>query len=295
MFKLIIRLGAVLVLLAIVGGFFGGIHPAFDTLSVFRVHLGLLSIPFAVLPLLWRGKWAARIGMLGCGIAIIGLWSVLLPPVVVSQPQLVGYQHNLRYDNRDLDQVLAAIDALDPDFLLLQELSDANLAALAGLTEAYPNQIICPGAPVGAVAVYSRLPPFGEPGCARNGYLAWMEVQAGDGLATLASIHLNWPWPYEQHQVLGRLLPELEQMKGRIILGGDFNAVPWSRSVSSIAQATNTRPIPGFRPSFQLSVLRPALPIDLTLTHADIRAEAILLGHGGSDHRATELRLEFGQ
>lgn len=88
-----------------------------------------------------------------------------------------------------------------------------------------------------------------------------MQVETPDGPVWVVSLHLHWPYPMGQAAQVRALLPELAALKGPVVLGGDFNMVPWSHSIRAIAAATNTRRIGAVQYTLPLKGLY-TLPID---------------------------------
>ena len=73
-----------------------------------------------------------------------------------------------------------------------------------------------------------------------------------------------------------------------VILGGDFNAAPWSHSVSKLAKVTKTSLLPGLRFAHSIRVIRGlpkvALPIDHILLPEGAKGSAKVGPFIGSDH-----------
>ncbi|MHA3913526.1 endonuclease/exonuclease/phosphatase family protein [Halovulum sp. GXIMD14793] len=277
---------------AIVAGFAGNIHPIFDSLAAFRLHFALAVL--ALFPLFWlfRARLARWLAILGLTVAVLGMLPALIPTVAPARVDLRGYSQNLLFRNAALDQVETAIRDSKADFVLLQEVSRANYALLNALKDRYPTQIVCDFRGVGGVAVLTNLPVFGQEHCGEVTGLAWVEVQVPDGLVTLGSVHLGWPWPYEQAAHVRSLTPALRAMPGRVILAGDFNMAPWGASVRQVARLTRTEVVQGLRLTFDKKPLWPGLPLDHVLVNEALEAHVLMLGKYGSDHSAllTEIR-----
>src|SRR5690606_37001389 len=117
--------------------------------------------------------------------------------------------------------------------LTLNEVSASWRQKLVLLKAAYPHSIICPApSHVGGVAILSRR-PFAqgfEPYCADRGAFAHARLDIGGNILDVATLHLGWPWPFEQPWQLPHLTPFLGAVADTAIIAGDLNAVPWSRS-----------------------------------------------------------------
>jgi endonuclease/exonuclease/phosphatase (EEP) superfamily protein YafD len=295
MLQTLAALAAFVVLLAVLAGFLGRLHPALDSLGIFRLHLMLAAAVIVLVCALLRegpGQWLALTAMVA---AIAGLVPTVIPPRPVPAADLTGWQLNLRFDNADPGAVAAAIRAAAPDIVTLQEVSNANLGIIDALADIYPTRHVCPAHSVGAVAILSRLPAFGAPGCVEGRGLAWVTLTTPDGALTVASIHLHWPWPYRQPEQSADLAERLSRLPGRVILAGDFNAAPWSVSVARLASAIRGRPARGLRITFdRRRPLFPGLPLDHVLASSGIDIAARRGGHHGSDHRAVHYALSLG-
>lgn len=273
-------------LAGLAAGFAGRLHPALDSVAAFRLHIALAAASLWALAWLLRARNAKRVGTVSLAMAVLGLTTTLIPAVPPEVTMLRGYSQNLRFSNPSLDQVEAAIRASEADFVLLQEVNQDNFALLSALEDRYPTRIVCDFRGVGGVAILTDLPVFGQEHCIPGEGLAWVEVQVPDGLVTLASLHLGWPWPYRQAGHVQRLLPKLQALPGRVILAGDFNMAPWGASVARVAEATHTAVVPGLRLTFDRDPLWPGLPLDHVLMHRSLAARVQMLGKLGSDHSA---------
>lgn len=230
-----------LAIMALAGGYLGWLHPLGDSLSVGRGLAAVAILILAVFASFAGLRMAAFVAML---LALLTGAQVML---AYAWPGLPGrysvYQKNLLFRNAELAAVEADIRAVNPEIVTLQEVSEANLALLGRLKDAYPHQQVCPGARVGGPAVLTRLVPV--PGTAFCGPgLAAMQVVAGlegQDRFWLVSVHLHWPWPYGQADHVDLLLPILDRLQGPVVMAGDFNMVRWAHSVTSMAEILDLR------------------------------------------------------
>jgi endonuclease/exonuclease/phosphatase (EEP) superfamily protein YafD len=147
----------------------------------------------------------------------------------------------------------------------------------------------------------SRHPFSGGDGiCAhREGFLS-RTVDVGGVAMTLGAEHLRWPWPFSQWLHIRALAPELGGLEAPIVIGGDFNAVPWSAAVTTFADLSGTRPVPGVGATW----LHPALPegwrawvglpIDHVLVSEDVQILSVTrLPPTASDHLPVLVRFRL--
>ncbi len=299
----------VLLSLPLVGGFFGWLHPAFDSLAHFRVHLAVLLV-LAALPLLlarsfrWHGLLAALFGSAAIltvsgTSSLSGLLSGTAPVQASHQPAdalspVYRLLHlNLRYDNPEPGKVLSLIGRTRPDVVTLNEVSAMWAEKLALLSSAYPYRIVCTADNrVGGVAILSLRPlaEGAEGQCLDGGTLATATVDFGGRSVEVGALHLHWPWPFSQSSQIERRAPMLAAMAETAILAGDLNATPWSAASARIAAASGMTPVGPAGPTwFHHSLpefLRFAgLPIDRIFTKGAVVVHSVAtLEPVGSDH-----------
>jgi endonuclease/exonuclease/phosphatase (EEP) superfamily protein YafD len=248
-------------------GYFGSVHPSFDSLAHFRLHLAVIAALGGLLLMLVRrkaigflaifsalfslafhtdqfldlaaGKYGARIGnqiqaLIGDRIGVRLAEAVLPAPAA---PRYTLLQANLRFDNVETKEFLRLAGKVSADVMTLNEVSRQWLPALETLRAAYPNQLICSAdSVIGGVAILSKRPfvENAENGCSNNGVLALQHVDFGGREAVVGAAHLKWPWPHGQSAQISGMRERLRgNAKGGLplIFAGDLNAVRWSYSV----------------------------------------------------------------
>lgn len=253
---------ALLAALPLIGGYLGAVHPLGDSLAVFRLQ-GAGALALLSAGALLAG--AAGIGRIGMLIALVAgapvIWSYGNGAAPVGASLRV-YQKNMLYRNDDLAGLAQDIRVSAAEVVMLQEVSQPNLALVQDLSTDFPTQMICPASRgVGGTVVLSRLPVVpGQELCAEG--LTAVQVQGPEGPLWLASLHLSWPYPYSQAAQVEALVPLIEGLEGPFVLGGDFNMVRWSWAYSAIAKAaraTPAGPVQGSYTGFQPWL---TLPID---------------------------------
>ncbi|MFZ7093386.1 endonuclease/exonuclease/phosphatase family protein [Primorskyibacter sp. 2E233] len=263
----------------ILAGFGGALHPAGDALAVFRVPFLLL---FA-LAVIWS-MWPRKLRWPLAGLAMLGLLPHVWWPTTMGEG-LTLYQQNLLWNRTEYDAWLAAVRAARPDFLTLQEVSEKNLALLDALRPLYPYQHHCPFGPELGEAVLSRHPLIeGSTRCSGRDGFAAAQVDLGGAPIWLVSLHLTWPWPYDQAQQVASLLPELRALEGPVILGGDFNSVAWSHTLARVAEATRTKRVGRYVKTFSLPGIGLPIEIDHVLAPQGKGQRLRPLPKLGSDH-----------
>ena len=247
---------------ALVAGFFGFLHPAFDSFAHFRVHLAVL-MALCALPLLATSfRLQAAVALLFAVAAFVTtsnalprLWQVQAAYETKPGDQIVYrlLQMNLRFNNPTPKKVLSLIGRTSPDVITLDEVSEMWATELGYITSAYPYRILCPY-PNGVfgVALLSKRPFAAgtEPFCERRGAMAIAKVDfAGTGV-DVAAIHLSWPWPREQAWQIGELSEPLASLGETAIMAGDCNAVPWSAAVRRVASLGQLTIMPSAGPTW---------------------------------------------
>lgn len=301
----LLALAAMLILsVPLVAGFFGTLHPAFDSFAHFRIHLAIL-MALAAVPLLFsRFRKEGAMGLIlaiGAVMTISGFMQgprfgsvhAGIEPSNDGQPVYRLLQLNLRYDNAEPNKVLSLIGRLRPDVVTVEEVSDMWADKLALLQSAYPHRILCPfpNKAFGVAILSAR--PFvegQEARCYERGSFAIAPVDFGGRAVDIAALHLGWPWPFAQPRQIRALAEPLSLMGETSLLAGDFNAAPWSAAVARVGKMGGLTLVPSAGPTWQWhrlpEFLRFAgLPIDQVLHKGDVVVNsARALGEAGSDH-----------
>lgn len=214
----------------------------------------------------------------------VALLPALRPaPPAADGPRLRVYAKNLLASNGDTAGLADDILAADVDVALLQEVSDRNRTVLMRLRRAMPHQHLCRFSSWSAIAIASRHPFDGPASCSVHRAVAAAPLRLPAGRVWVASVHLPWPWPLDSAANDAAALELLARIAadGRpIVLGGDFNVLPWSPRFQRIARLTGTRPAGPPRCTYRAAGL--PLPIDAVLAPGGGRTS--VRPHLGSDH-----------
>jgi endonuclease/exonuclease/phosphatase (EEP) superfamily protein YafD len=283
--------------LPLVAGLFGWLHPAFDSLAHFRVHLAVLlivaSLPLLAGPLRRQGFLAIALGI--GALATVGGLPGLGPVHASFQPKDEAsavyrlLQMNVYYRNAEPEKLISLIGRLQPDVITLEEVSPMWIEKLSLLSAAYPHQVTCGKRSYG-VAILSRRPLKESVDCSYRGALAAAIVDFGGRHVQVAAMHLRWPWPFSQHRQIEDMQQTLGTFGETAILAGDLNATPWSNAARRVAEAgdlTQIGPLgPTWLPGGLPEALRFAgLPIDQVFAKGDVVVHsARALDEAGSDH-----------
>ncbi|WP_378943630.1 endonuclease/exonuclease/phosphatase family protein [Mesorhizobium sp. ANAO-SY3R2] len=296
----------------LVAGLFGAWHPALDSFAHFRVHLAVLMM-LAALPLLatslrWQAVMALLFGMAAIAttsslpVPGIGPVQAAFEPRSSNRPVYKMLQMNLRFNNTEPAKVLSLVGRTQPDVITFEEVSAMWENKLAPLFARYPHHMLCPhpGKVFGG-AILSRRPfaEGGEPKCFDNGSLAIATVDFGGRTSDIAALHLGWPWPYEQSRQIGVLSENLATLGENAILGGDFNATPWSAAVARVAKAGDLKLMPAAGRTWLTLMLPDALrfaglTIDHIMAKGDVVVHSVTMeADAGSDHRPLLVEFSF--
>jgi len=281
-----LRFVALICLFVLGASHFGALHPLGDSLAVFR---GVLTIVGAVAVLVLVLQRRRVLAVLGAGLVLWSAYTVLTPRFAFSaalDTPYVLYQKNMSFRMPDTGPLAVDILQQASDFVTLEEVDWENIALLDRLKPDYPAQAFCPFMNVGGVAVASRWPKLaGSDVCLPGQGMVAMQVETPDGPLWLVALHLHWPFPHQQAEQVQQLETALKVLEGPVVLGGDFNMVPWSHTMRAITAATQTRRIGAPKYTFALFDGLYTLPIYHVLVNANTRpAETWRRPQLGSDH-----------
>ena len=297
-------LGAVALATLLAAGWLGAMHPALDSVGHFRLHLVAVALALALVLAVVRARRSLALLLATAAASLALTWPALpglAPPAKGhASPDLVVAQQNLLYLNATPEDAVHALAGAEADVLLLQEVSERNRAVLRVLADRFPYRAVCPFRRFRSIAILSRHPFQGEPRCGGDAGVASARIGIAGRSIAVASLHARWPWPYPQWRHVDEINAHLAAIPPPLVLGGDFNASPWSAFVRRLSDAANARPVPGLRFTFNLRTLQRGdsrvggLPLDHVLHTADLVPTGVqLLPHAGSDHLGTRVAFAF--
>lgn len=222
-------------LFAIVG-FLGQAHRSIDTISMGQPVFGLICIlgVFAT-----KRIWFKLMFSTVAAATTLSVSSLLVP----QKPgrDLAVYSKNLWFANSEIPALVSDIEASGVDVAMLQEVSDQNRQILKLLQKSFPYQHLCRFSGWSGIALVSRLPFDGQPGCSNSRAVLVAPVQVKNKRVWLVSAHIPWPWPHDSIMNEKDAESVISGLDGAIVVAGDFNVFPWSSRVSRIASMTNTQ------------------------------------------------------
>ena len=273
--------------MALAGGYLGWLHPLGDSLAVGRPYAAV-AVGFVALLSIRAGLKLAAFGSML--LALIVCIQVALVQFWPGPPgRIMIYQKNMLYRNDNLAGLEADIRDAAPLALTLQEVSDPNTALLAALSDVLPHRVHCKLGRRGGTAIATSLTPVtGSEVCIAG--LSALQVNWNERQIWLVSIHLNWPWPYDQAAQVIEVRQALEKLEGPVLMAGDFNMVRWGHSMTALMRSARVTAAGPSRGTFLGFAPVLSLPIDHAFAPNGGRVR--LRGALGSDHLGFTAELE---
>jgi endonuclease/exonuclease/phosphatase (EEP) superfamily protein YafD len=298
--------------------------PLADVAEHFALQILMAAALLGALALLLRRwRWLSVIG----GVAFIQLWTIhpywpastALAAPEAGETRIKMVSLNVWYHNQDMPAVVDYLRDANADVVGLVEVRNHMLPELAVLNDLYPFRLECVSATKVCQELLLSKYPFTASGKGRiDGelpVLVWGEIKPmpNGPPVTVAVTHLAWPFKKirpvteptidPQHQSLPKGLPRLVQteqalnltgaldrLSSNLVLMGDFNMAPWSRTQQYLRRATgldNKGDLVPSWPSWAPAFLR--LPIDHVMTRGNPQILTLEAGPDvGSDHRPVE-------
>lgn len=271
-----------LLIIGVTSSFLGSIHPIFDSISVFRQYL-TIPVGFSlIISCYFRQHLLTFISIATITISLISTFPLFQSENNTHLPYSL-YQKNLSFRLKSYDALIADIRKTDPDFITLQEVTTRHKLILRNLQGSYPYQHHCNFGVVGGVAILSKI-PFEEKSYACLTGSALAKVQDKDHIFWLISIHLHWPWPYQQDEQLKNIVSSLSKLEGHKVVAGDFNTVKWSVNIREMNKLLETKSVKETNFSFYLEDALP-IAIDQVLLPKNSKSISSTRQLLGSDHK----------
>ncbi len=293
---LLIAAGAIASLATLLG-FLGQFHWLLDLLAHFRVQYAIGLSTVGLLLLIGRRPQTAA-----AFLALALLNTTLIVPLYLRPPAPVPEKaHHLRAmllnvntQGGDIQRVRQAIENIDPDILVLEEISALWIRSLASLTNTYPHGVTEPREDNFGIGLFSKLPLdkgeiayIGE--AAVPSILATIKVD-NDRLHVIAT-HPLPPGGADYSRLRNDQLAQLPSYVDRrasTMLLGDLNVTPWSTHFQRLLDHTgllNSLQGYGVQPTWPNFSWLLRIPLDHCLHSSNIVINQRRVGPDvGSDH-----------
>jgi len=326
--KLLAHLGLLGVFAGSFAPLFANQIPPLATFESFLPHMTAASLPLALLALCFRPRWLAVLGPLVFLWNIGTIWPYL--PIGTSEATtsegtpLKVVSANVWYRNDGYEAAVHYLEATDADVIALIEVTPQWLTALQPLYARYPYRVDCMQSTPPCEMLLMSKHPFSRAYAGRiDGRaptIAWGEIAFQGRPITVAATHFAWPlraamdsdrviaagalgpsfadaYPLVQSEQAANVAQYLKTLGPDLVLMGDFNSVPWSRTQETLRAATglqNAGPMVPTWPSWQPTWNR--LPIDQIMTRGALTRLSFKSGYYiGSDHLPVEAEIGLKQ
>lgn len=288
--------GAWILAIVILLGGSGRIFAVGDSVAIFRPVASALLFFFGV------GLWvlrARRTAVLSFVVAAAGAVTIA-PGFLKFQSGCTGaclkvYQKNLLSEAWPRYTLADDIINSGAEIVTLQEVSAHNRQFMANLFAHYTAEVSCNFRPAQEVAVLTTLPVVDETAfCLPDVGLAGFQLIAPNGQKVWAlSIHLEWPFPLDQAGQSAVIADHIATLDGPVLIGGDFNMVPWGGSVHRIKQAAGNKYLGVYRNTYNTGQVWLPLPIDIVLVPQQATGRIEYRDHLGSDHMGVLAQIQL--
>ncbi|WP_158498763.1 endonuclease/exonuclease/phosphatase family protein [Magnetospira sp. QH-2] len=216
------------------------------------------------------------------------------PPVTSSAPSDKLLSFNLNLTARHGEATADWIRETQADWVLLQEVTPSHLPFLESLKDSYPHQAIRPHPSYWGLAILSKHPLINEVvtqnQTANFFTLSVQSVGNNGGGLTILNTHLEPPVSHEKFQrreiQLAALKMALDRIKGPLVIGGDFNATPWSPLYRDLLSQNRLLASGSVLWSWPSGWLLPGIPIDHFFGRDGAQVRVLSAGPDlGSDHK----------
>lgn len=280
-----------------VAAFAGELAWLLELTTHFRMqYLVILAGLAALMAVGKRGKIAAAFCTFGLvNFVVLAPW--LLPS---SAPKQAGAPFrvmilNVNTANPHHARVLAEVERVNPDALLLMEVDARWLEALRGLTNSLPHAILAPREDNFGIALFSRH-PLGTNNAAEIGEAGVPSVATTIDVNGRRLFFLGThPLPPNNAETAGLRNEQLDKLAALVrgqklptVLAGDLNATPWSphfRKLERVASLRDTSRGKGWRPTWPTWFPPLWISLDHCLVSPEIAVPSRSVGKAvGSDH-----------
>lgn len=281
-------------------------HRWVDILFQFTAPVLILTAVMTVSVMVARMKAAALHGLAAVAalsLAVVPQWFPASPAPQAGASIVRLYSANVWAQNTNVEAITASITAADADVVVLVELGDTPAAMLDQVLAGYPHHVATPrierssGAARSVIA--SRWPLKMISDRLDGLHAVGATVQTPSGPLNVLGVHLTRPGPFQEQwgQISQTMALDavVSDLRGPVVVAGDFNSVSSARIGRQIQRDLGLVPAPGFPGTWPSAVPSPfAVTIDQVYRSPDLTFVSRRLGRTtGSDHRAvvTEVTL----
>lgn len=289
------KLGLLLGLAGLAASRLGQLWIAFDVFSQFTLQFAVVAVAFLLGLVMPRAKLFVAFVVLVLGIVGIGVWphvasraAITMGEPAAGERALTVASFNTLWSNQDADAVKAEVLRLDADVITLIEMGPAKRRILGELKDVYPHQADCYDIDYCNFAVLSKLPIRESAARGRWSGPAYIRATLGPeaGGLTVFSVHMiRFPHSEAQFRQTAEIASLIERTPGPRLVMGDFNATPFSRILTGLADKANLQRLT-WLPSWPSQAGLPQIAIDHIFVSPRLRLlEAARIGEpAGSDH-----------
>jgi endonuclease/exonuclease/phosphatase (EEP) superfamily protein YafD len=282
----------------------GHLWIGFDVFAQFSMQFIFLGFSMAMGLVFPRYKGLAGSVLFVVMISAYSLWphynrGTTVVTAAAGEQVLRVASFNTYYDNHDTNGITTEILALDADVIALIEFGREKQATLDALRRIYPYQTECFSLPNCDQAIISKLPLANEQ--ARSNWAGpdYVRATLGPqyGSVTIMAIHTTrFPHSRAQLKQIRALIGYGENIPGRMIMMGDFNATPFSRITQTLSENLGLKRLTNL-PTWPATYGFAQLAIDHIFVSQDIRAlDSQRIGNNvGSDHFPIAITLAVPQ
>ncbi|MEM9357270.1 MAG: endonuclease/exonuclease/phosphatase family protein, partial [Pseudomonadota bacterium] len=236
------------------------------------------------------------------GLAIVAINATLLFYPVLTNPiartpakekpvKLISL--NVWQANQEIERIAAFLETENADIVLLQEMHRDHLMAISDrLRKQYPFIHICQCRNLVLLSRYPWQVAGGNQSTRLKPAMIWARfARPGRGTFRVVGVHTVAPHYPTIHTQQMRWLAEELSSSERLIIGGDFNATPWSTQLMRMASNNNLQRAMTFAWSWP-SIIYPLILIDNFFVSNLLLIRSSRIGPDvGSDHRPVIVRV----
>jgi endonuclease/exonuclease/phosphatase (EEP) superfamily protein YafD len=281
-------------------GRLGHLWIAFDVFSQFSIQFIFIGLSMMIAMAFPRFKVLAGIAMFIAMTVAYALWAQVnmkqtaMSPTSGEQVLRVA-SFNTFHDNLDLKAISTEILSLNADVITLIEFGQEKQTVLDAVRAIYPHQANCFSLRDCDQAIISKYPLTNDIGKINWMGPSFLRASLGPqfGNVTIFAVHTTrFPHPRAQFMQIHGLIKYVENIPGRVIIMGDFNATPFSRITQTLAEGLGLTRLTNL-PTWPANLGFPQLAIDHIFVSEGIRelSSETLGNNAGSDHFPISLTL----